>query len=285
MPSRDLPPLALQPDPQRMPRAPAEPRPSILLIDDSVVDLHRLIAMMSARKMRLHVAHDGREGYHKALVLQPRLILLDMVMPVMDGFATLRNLKADATTRHIPVIFLSASNDASTRVEALSLGAVDYIGKPFSEQEVIARVGVHLKLSLQPQQAAAAPEPSPAPRATTDDARIVDIVVGHVRGHLDDVPSPADLARLAGTNETRLNRAFKARLGLAVIGWVREERLLRARLLLSTTATPIATIGQHLGYASAAAFSRAFSERFGCSPRSFRNDPGAQPGAARAPGR
>jgi CheY-like chemotaxis protein len=258
-----------------MSRAPAEPGPSILLIDDSVVDLHRLIAMMSARRMRLHVAHDGREGFHKALVLQPRLILLDMVMPVMDGFATLRNLKADETTRHIPVIFLSASNDVSTRVEALSLGAVDYIGKPFSEQEVIARVGIHLKLAPKPQRAASAPGRESAHRAPTDDARIVDIVTGHVREHLDDVPSPAELARLAGTNETRLNRAFKARLGMAVIGWVREERLLRAKLLLATTATPVATIGQHLGYASAAAFSRAFSERFGCSPRAFRSDPDA----------
>lgn len=261
-----------------MSRAPVEPRPSILLIDDSVVDLHRLIEMMSARKMRLHVAHDGREGYHKAILVQPRLILLDMVMPVMDGFATLRRLQADPATRHIPVIFLSASNDVATRVDALSLGAVDYIGKPFSEQEVIARVGVHLKLAerapRRPTSAspASAPPTSVVPASVADDARLVDIAIAHLREHLHDAPSPAELARIVGTNETRMNRAFRQRCGTAVFGWLREERLLRARELLATTATPVATIGEHLGYASAAAFSRAFSERFGRSPRAFRNE-------------
>ena len=119
------------------------------MIDDSTVDLRLLMEMMSTRQMRVNIAFNGQDGYHKATMMQPDLILLDITMPVMDGFATCRMLKSNENTRYIPVIFLSSVSEVNKRIEGLVLGAVDYIVKPFTEQEVIARVEIHLNLARQ----------------------------------------------------------------------------------------------------------------------------------------
>ncbi|NNM81659.1 MAG: DNA-binding response regulator [Burkholderiales bacterium] len=242
---------------------------SILLIDDSSIDLRLLIEMMSGRQMRTHVAFDGQDGYHKANLLRPNLILLDLVMPGTDGFATCRMLKNDANTRDIPVIFLSSSNEVEKRIEGLSLGAVDYIGKPFSEQEVIARVGIHLDLASRGQ----IPEvdSDPLDGLSKRDAVLIRAATSHLRKNLADPPSTEALARMIGTNEKRLNQAFQNGFAMPVFSWIREERLREARELLSSTETPIADIAEHLGFSSSSNFSKAFRERHGCSPRELRN--------------
>ncbi len=242
---------------------------SILLIDDSSIDLRLLIEMMSGRQMRTHVAFDGQDGYHKANLLRPNLILLDLVMPGTDGFATCRMLKNDANTRDIPVIFLSSSNEVEKRIEGLSLGAVDYIGKPFSEQEVIARVGIHLDLASRGQ----IPEvdSDPLDGLSKRDAALIRAATSHLRKNLADPPSTEALARMIGTNEKRLNQAFQNGFAMPVFSWIREERLREARELLSSTETPIADIAEHLGFSSSSNFSKAFRERHGCSPRELRN--------------
>jgi DNA-binding response OmpR family regulator len=244
---------------------------SILLVDDSTIDLRVLMEMMSARKMRLNVAFNGRDGYHKALLLRPDLILLDVTMPVMDGFAACRMLKNNELTRHIPVIFLSAANEVTKRIEGLTLGAVDYIGKPFSEQEVIARVSIHLDLAQQfPHvitNSDAADRELGLPRR---DEVLIRTATDYLRQHIALPPSPEALAKILGTNEKYLNQAFHAGFAMPVFAWLREERLRQARELLSLTETPISNIAEHLGYSSGANFAKAFRERFGCSPRDLR---------------
>lgn len=250
---------------------------NILLIDDSTVDLRLLMEMMPAHKMRVNVAFSGQNGYHKATMLLPDLILLDVFMPVMDGFATCRMLKNNAHTRHIPVIFLSAANEVEKRIEGLSLGAVDYICKPFSEQEVIARVGIHLNLARQRQALTPemhSDEPDSAPDGEPEIAQRGDVLIriatDYLRQHLKRPPSPGALAGIMGTNERRLSQAFQTEFAMPVFAWLREERLHQARKLLASTETPISSIGEHLGYSSAANFAKAFRERFGCSPRELR---------------
>lgn len=246
---------------------------SILLIDDSTVDLRVLMELMSARQMRVNVAFNGLDGYHKAELLQPKLILLDVHMPVMDGFATCRMLKNNERTRPIPVIFLSAANEVEKRIEGLSLGAVDYIGKPFSEQEVIARVSIHLDLARRSPRPLPVPcpdEPDAGEGLARRDAVLIRTATDYLRQHLSLPPSPETLAKILGTNETRLNQAFQSRFAMPVFAWLREERLRQARELLASTETPISSIGEYVGYSSGANFSKAFRERFGCSPRELR---------------
>ncbi len=249
----------------------AQKKCNILLIDDSTVDLRVLMELMSSRQMRVNVAFNGQDGYHKAVLLQPELILLDVSMPVMDGFATCRMLKNNERTRPIPVIFLSAANEVEKRIEGLSLGAVDYIGKPFNEQEVIARVGIHLNLLRQRQPSPINPDESDAGDGLARrNTVLIHSATDYLRQYLSSPPSPEALAKILGTNEKYLNQAFQDKFAMPVFAWLREERLRQARELLALTETPISNIAEHLGYSSGANFSKAFRERFDCSPRELR---------------
>lgn len=254
--------------------------PKILVIDDSTIDLRFLMAMMSARNMRLTVAFNGQEGYEKASLQQPDLILLDVVMPKLDGFATCRMLKSNVKTRHIPIIFLSAHSEVDKRLEGLSLGAVDYIGKPFSEEEVVAKVEIHLNLLRQLRarqlpadsdaEVSGVAEPGEHSHVNSKNSVLIRSATQYLRQRLRRPPSTEILARTLGTNEKRLNLAFQERFAMPMFSWIREERLRQAHALVTTTETSLLSISDHLGYSSPANFSKAFRDRFGCCPRELR---------------
>ena len=240
--------------------------PTLLLIDDSIAELRVLIDMLAARKWRTLVSFNGMDGYRTAGLKKPDLILLDVRMPGMDGFGTCRRLKADPNTQSIPVIFLTSAEDKEDRLTGLSLGAVDYIIKPFvSEEEVLARLGIHLELARRLGSA-----PAISANATSGQSALVAAATSVLLESLTNPPSPETLALQLGTNEKRLNEAFHEAFALPVFAWLREQRLRLARQLLSKTDTPIADIAAHCGYGSPANFSTAFKERFECTPRDFR---------------
>ena len=247
-------------------------KPKILLIDDSAVDLSLLIQMMAARDMRVTAAFNGQEGYDKAILQRPDLILLDVVMPRMDGFATCRLLKTNERTRYVPVIFLSAANELSKRLEGLSLGAVDFISKPFSEQEVIAKVEIHLSLvrQLHTKNTIEVNETDDNSGLLRKDALLIRAAINYLRENLRHPPSTETLAKILGTNEKRINQAFQSGFAMSVFEWLREERLRQARDLVALTETTFVSISDHLGYCSPTNFSKAFRERFGCSARELR---------------
>jgi DNA-binding response OmpR family regulator len=240
--------------------------PTLLLIDDSVTELRVLIDMLAARKWRTLVSFNGMDGYHKAALKQPDLILLDVRMPDLDGFGTCRRLKADPRTQAIPIIFLTSAEDKEDRLTGLSLGAVDYIIKPYvSEEEVLARLGIHLELSRRLGE---------TPRITTNktsgQSSLVAAATTLLLEKLSNPPSMETLLRQLGTNEKRLNEAFHEAFAMPIFSWLREQRLRLARQLLVQTDTPIADIATHCGYSSPANFSTAFKDRFECTPRDFR---------------
>lgn len=243
----------------------------LLLIDDSLTDLRLLMDMMAARRLSLSVAFDGEKGYQQAVLQRPALILLDVRMPGMDGFATCRRLKANPATQFIPVIFLTAANDLDDRLQGFALGAVDYIGKPFHEAEVLARVGVHLRLAAKAEGEAPAADDA-APGEVTRDEVLVRAAQKILGERIADPPSLEDLARLLGTNRRQINESFQACCGQPAFGWLREERLRQAHHLVCRTDTPMSLIGEHLGYSTSANFARAFRERFGFAPRDLRRD-------------
>lgn len=256
----------------------AKSKPHILLIDDSMVDQRLLIGLLTAHQYRVSVAFNGREGVQKSELLKPDLILLDINMPDMNGFAACRLIKQAPLTRHIPVIFLSAANDPDQRLQGLKLGAVDFIAKPFNEEEVLARVGIHLELSRAnrawAQQHPARPTRPPAGDASapsgSKDAALVNAAVDYLREQISAPPSPEALAELLACNEKRLNQAFNTHFGMPVFAWLRQERLQQACHLLSSTDTPVAVISEYLGFSTASNFAKAFKEGMGCSPREFR---------------
>ncbi|MBW4651021.1 MAG: hybrid sensor histidine kinase/response regulator [Kastovskya adunca ATA6-11-RM4] len=118
----------------------------ILIVDDNSTNLSVLSQSLKQVKLKVRVAMDGVSAINIAAQQTPELILLDVQMPGIDGFETCARLKANPLTQAVPVIFMTAVADTDSKVKGLSLGAVDYITKPFEEQEVIARVNVHLQL-------------------------------------------------------------------------------------------------------------------------------------------
>ncbi|MCP6757972.1 MAG: hybrid sensor histidine kinase/response regulator [Fischerella sp. CENA71] len=118
----------------------------ILIVDDNPTNLCVLCEALKSEGFRFRVAVDGESAIAQVERHQPELILLDVQMPGIDGFETCRRLKANPATQNIPIIFTTALSDVGSKTKGFSLGAVDYIPKPFAQEEVIARVRVHLQL-------------------------------------------------------------------------------------------------------------------------------------------
>ncbi len=123
------------------------PPEQLLLVDDNVTNLQVLQQTLDGRGYKLLVAKNGPGALTIAQKAKPSLILLDIMMPEMDGYEVCRRLKADPETQEIPVIFLSALTDTEDKVKGLDLGAVDYVSKPFQPEEIIARVNTHLTIN------------------------------------------------------------------------------------------------------------------------------------------
>ena len=126
--------------------------PTLLIVDDIPANVGLLVDYLEAHHFRTVVAQDGEEALRRAQFAPPDLILLDVMMPGMDGFETCRRLKAIDSLRDIPVIFMTALTYTSDKVTAFNVGGVDYVTKPFQIEEVIARVKTHLDLRRMQKQ-------------------------------------------------------------------------------------------------------------------------------------
>jgi len=120
---------------------------NVLLIDDNPDNLRLLAGMLRERGCQVRMATSGRWGLESVHTAPPQLIMLDISMPEMDGYEVCRRLKNDSATSRIPVIFISALDDALDKVKAFRVGGVDYVSKPFQAEEVIARVENQLTLA------------------------------------------------------------------------------------------------------------------------------------------
>ena len=120
----------------------------ILIVDDN--ELNREICQLNLEELDvpLHFASDGSHGFKKAQEINPDLILLDIMMPVMDGFEMLALMRKDKTLKNVPVLMLTARSDTESTVRALESGANDYLKKPFEEEEMVARVKTLLRNSV-----------------------------------------------------------------------------------------------------------------------------------------
>ncbi len=120
---------------------------TILVVDDTPANLLLLTQLLSAQAYDVRPVTQGSQAVETARSIKPDLILLDIRMPGVDGYAVCQQLKADPTTQHIPVIFVSALDDTEDKVRAFQYGGVDYVTKPFQSAEVLARVRTHLELA------------------------------------------------------------------------------------------------------------------------------------------
>ncbi|HJZ86917.1 MAG TPA: response regulator [Polyangia bacterium] len=129
-----------------MPEA-SSPRRQILLIEDDAALVALMAKTLLAHGYGVSVARDGLEGLKALDQTPPDLIVVDVMMPRLDGMTLVRAIKKHRTTRHIPVIFLTAKSDSRSMVEGINLGAKFYITKPFSLDDLLAKVQRALKPS------------------------------------------------------------------------------------------------------------------------------------------
>ena len=119
----------------------------ILVVDDTPASLKLLTELLQTEGYEVRSAISGELALYSAIHNPPELILLDIRMPVMDGFEVCRRLKAQAETRDVPVIFVSSLTETTEKVDGFALGAVDFVTKPFQREELLSRVHTHLEMT------------------------------------------------------------------------------------------------------------------------------------------
>jgi len=124
----------------------ANEAPLVLIVDDNPRNLQFLGALLTEKGYELGVAQNGTEALAFVKEREPHLILLDIMMPGMDGFAVCASLKKDMRTSHIPIIILTARTEVDDIVKGFAAGASDYVTKPFIAAELLARIRTHLEI-------------------------------------------------------------------------------------------------------------------------------------------
>lgn len=160
--------------------------PVVMVVDDQSANVQVVGQLLTHADYDVVPVFDGREALALAERSPPDLVLLDMRMPGMDGFAVLEGLQALPQTRDVPVVFLTADHERDSLVRAFSSGAVDYITKPFIAEELLARVRTHLDLKRSRERLA---------RVAEERQRMAEIVSHDLRNHFGNILFSADMLR------------------------------------------------------------------------------------------
>ena len=248
---------------------PPSDRPRILVVEDHV-DLQDYLRLLLEDQFIVDTANHGQEAL--ALLAADSsysLVLTDLMMPVMDGFALLTALKAHPELRHLPVVVLSARTGPDDRLRALRIGVDDYLTKPFRTDQLFAVLTALLANRSGRGKAVddAAPSSGPTELPTEDQRWLTDFET-YVEEHLTDHDfSVAALAKSFAMSESTLLRTLRRLTGLTPARYVQEVRLARARRLLETGTLPsVKAAADAVGYADSRSFSRAYRKRFGHLP-------------------
>lgn len=248
----------------------------VLLVDDQPGELRALTETLQSMGMRISLAVDGLQGYHRAVAIAPDAVLMDVRMPGMDGFAACRLIRTDPATAAIPVLFFSAAGTEDMRLRGLREGGVDYIVKPCAPLEVAARLGIHVSLARAALAGAKErPERRSRPRLPpvnggADDMAYVRAALHYMIQNLAMGHTLQGVAQAVGVSEKRLARLFQRKIGKSVFEALRAERMEVAKRLLRDSDLDVAHVAAEVGYANAANFSTAFREQVGMAPSAYR---------------
>ena len=254
-----------------------------LIVEDNR-DLRAYIREIIAEEWKVIEAGDGKQALAQAQAQMPDLVISDIMMPDMDGLDLLKALREDIRTSHLPVLLLTARQDDETRIRAFSLGADNYLTKPFDAEELRLRLRQmaerqrHMQAAIR-RQLGYRQHPEIAEADTTDqdsgltsrDRRLLDAVEAWLHRHHHEAEiSIADMAEAMNMDTRTLQRKIKALTGETPAIHLRNYRLQCAAMLLETTNRPIQDIGTACGFSSPQYFSRLFRKAYGDSPQAWR---------------
>ncbi len=244
----------------------SEDVPCVLLVDDNA-ELRAFLRLRLGRSYRIEEAADGAEGLKRARELTPDAIITDGLMPVMDGLAMTRKIKADPELAFVPILMLTSRAAPEDTVRGLEAGADDYLSKPFDSAELSARVA---GLIASRKRLKARLEDSGSDASEPGESRFMSQAHKVLDEHLGDPKfSVRDWADLMHMDRTTLFRRVKAETGQSSDDYLRERRLQAAARLLRERAGNVAEVADAVGYASVSHFSRRFRERFDITPAAY----------------
>ncbi|WP_162794095.1 ATP-binding protein [Runella rosea] len=245
--------------------------PILLIVEDNP-DLRQYVRGIFGERYQVEEAQDGEEGLRKAFELVPDIVICDLMMPHLNGFGFCQALKTDPRTNHIPVVMLTAKATLEDRLEGLTLGADDYLAKPFSSNELQIRVQNLLQqrrlLQQKYGQNGVLTNPSPAALKgpSMDDVFLEKALKVVERSIADSNFDVETFAEAMSMTSVQLRRKLKAITGQTVTVFVRNYRLEKAAELLRSRAGTVSDIAYQVGFESLPYFSKVFQERFGKTP-------------------
>ncbi|MDZ7303648.1 MAG: response regulator [candidate division KSB1 bacterium] len=246
-------------------------KPVILIVEDNA-DMRRYVRDYLEQTYSVIEAQNGREGMEKAMATIPDLVISDVMMPEMDGYALCRALKTDEKTSHVPVILLTAKAAPEEKLTGLETGADDYLLKPFEAKELLARVKnlIHLRQKLREKfSSARLQEPMPNLANQLDQAflqRVQKVVEENMENEEFGVE---ELAAKLKLSRTQLHRKISALTNQPASLFIRSVRLRHARKMLEQDGTLVNEVAYRVGFSSHAYFTKCFHEEFGCTPKEF----------------
>ena len=247
-------------------------RPLVLIIDDNN-GMRAYLRSILKDKYNVSEAADGKQGLEKACREVPKLVICDVMMPVMDGLEFTRQLKQNMATSHIPVILLTARSLSEQREEGYGTGADSYLTKPFSGSVLLARVDNLLRnrTMLRSLFSGDKKEEAAEEQLGSRDQTFINRLRDSIRQNMGDSDFTVErLGEEVGLSRVQLYRKVKALTGQTPVDLLKKARLERARLLVEKTDKSISEIAYEVGFTAPSYFNKCFKDEFGVSPGGLR---------------
>ncbi len=247
-------------------------RPLVLIIDDNN-GMRAYLRSILKDKYNVSEAADGKQGLEKACREIPKLIICDVMMPVMDGLEFTRQLKQNLATSHIPVILLTARSLAEQREEGYDTGADSYLTKPFSGSVLLSRIDNLLRnrTMLRSLFSGDKKEEAAEEQLGSRDQTFINRLRDSIRQNMGDSDFTVErLGEEVGLSRVQLYRKVKALTGQTPVDLLKKARLERARLLVEKTDKSISEIAYEVGFTAPSYFNKCFKDEFGVNPGALR---------------
>lgn len=252
---------------------------SVLVVEDNN-DLRAFLRNCLTRSYKVYTASNGEEGWQLTLQHMPDLVITDLMMPVLDGFALAQRIKENATTCHIPIVVLTAKNTLDDRIRSANSGVSEYMEKPFSTQLLKARVAMILqqqqmmreKYMEQIEQKSTGEidyQPSELSIMPADE-QFMQQLMSYIEANIENPDlSVDDLAQEMALSRSVFFRKIKALVGYSPINFLQVVRIKRAIQLMQTKNFSVAEVAYKVGYTDPKYFSRSFKKITGKSPSTY----------------
>lgn len=243
-------------------------RPLVLIIDDNN-GMRAYLRSILKDKYNVSEAADGKQGLEKACREVPKLVICDVMMPVMDGLEFTRQLKQNMATSHIPVILLTARSLSEQREEGYGTGADSYLTKPFSGSVLLARVDnlLRSRTMLRSLFSGDKKEEAAEEQLGSRDQTFINRLRDSIRQNMGDSDFTVErLGEEVGLSRVQLYRKVKALTGQTPVDLLKKARLERARLLVEKTDKSISEIAYEVGFTAPSYFNKCFKDEFGVCP-------------------